>query len=164
MSSPGTQPRPPSAVMVTPIGWVSSPRTQPIDDGWDAIHSVIDLDCDDLADDATEGLADFSHIEVVYQFHGVQESAIERGARRPRGNPDWPRVGILAQRAKNRPNRLGVCCCRLLEVSGRRLSVRGLDAIDGTPVLDVKPYLAEFGPRGAVEQPPWSHELMQRYW
>jgi tRNA-Thr(GGU) m(6)t(6)A37 methyltransferase TsaA len=149
---------------VTPIGWVRSTRADPIDDAWDSETSYIELDLDVVRDDATAGLGAFSHLEVVYLFHAAPESAIERGARRPRGNPDWPLVGILAQRAKNRPNRLGVCCCRLLEVRGSTLAVSGLDAIDGTPVLDVKPYLAEFGPRGAIRQPDWSHELMKDYW
>ncbi len=81
----------------------------------------------------------------------------------PRGNPEWPAVGIFAQRAKNRPNRLGVSTCELVGVDGCTLDVRGLDAIDGTPVLDVKPYLAEFGPRSPVHQPVWSHELMAGY-
>jgi tRNA (Thr-GGU) A37 N-methylase len=63
-----------------------------------------------------------------------------------------------------RPNRIGITVCRLLEVAGVTLTVEALDAIDGTPVLDVKPYMAEFGPRGEVHQPGWSHELMTTYW
>ncbi|MFD0476032.1 TrmO family methyltransferase [Nonomuraea thailandensis] len=80
------------------------------------------------------------------------------------GNPDWPEVGIFAQRGKNRPNRLGVSRCRLLAVEGLDLRVRGLDAIDGTPVLDVKPYMAEFGPQGETVQPAWATELMRAYY
>jgi tRNA (Thr-GGU) A37 N-methylase len=72
-------------------------------------------------------------------------------------------VGIFAQRAKNRPNRLGLCTCEVVSVEGRTIRVRGLDAIDGTPVLDLKPYLAEFAPRRATTQPAWSHELMAQY-
>jgi tRNA (Thr-GGU) A37 N-methylase len=85
-------------------------------------------------------------------------------ARHPRGNPAWPEVGIFAQRATDRPNRLGLCTCALVAVDGASIVVRGLDAIDGTPVLDVKPYLEEFAPRREVRQPPWSHELMRGYW
>jgi tRNA (Thr-GGU) A37 N-methylase len=85
-------------------------------------------------------------------------------ARHPRGNPDWPEVGILAQRAKDRPNRIGLCTCELVAVHGASIVVRGLDAVDGTPVLDVKPYLVEFAPRTEVRQPAWSHELMRDYW
>ena len=73
-------------------------------------------------------------------------------------------MGILAQRAKGRPNRIGVSVCELLAVDGLRLRVRGLDAVDGTPVLDVKPYMPAFGPRGPVRQPAWAEELMRDYW
>jgi tRNA (Thr-GGU) A37 N-methylase len=94
----------------------------------------------------------------------VGEGEIERGARHPRGRKDWPKVGILAQRAKNRPNRIGITTCRLLSVSGLTLEVQGLDAIDGTPVLDIKPHMSGFNPRGEVSEPAWSLELMDRYW
>jgi tRNA (adenine37-N6)-methyltransferase len=154
----------PGRMTVEAIGWVRSSRATPIDDAWDRETSYLDLDLDRLHEDATAGLQAFSHIEVVYRFHLGEEAAAERGARRPRGNPDWPMVGILAQRAKNRPNRLGVTCCRLIGVRGATIAVSGLDAVDGTPVLDIKPYLAEFGPRGEVFQPAWSHELMKDYW
>lgn len=77
---------------------------------------------------------------------------------------DWPLVGIFAQRAKGRPNRLGVTTCELLSVDGLSLQVRGLDAIDGTPVLDIKPYVLEFAPRTPVRQPAWISELMRGYW
>jgi hypothetical protein len=70
----------------------------------------------------------------------------------------------FAQRAKGRPNRIGVTTCEILDVEGRRIRVRGLDAIDGTPVVDLKPFMAEFAPRGTVRQPEWSHELMRDYW
>ena len=73
-------------------------------------------------------------------------------------------MGIFAQRAKDRPNRIGTTVCSLVSVDGLTLHVRGLDAIDRTPVLDVKPYLAGFGPRGAVREPAWATEIMAGYW
>ncbi len=104
------------------------------------------------------GLSAFSHLVVVFQFHLVDPADVQSGARRPRGNPDWPEVGMFAQRAKMRPNRLGVSTCRLLAVEGLDLRVQGLDAIDGSPVLDVKPYMREFEPAGAdVRQPTLVH-------
>ena len=109
------------------------------------------------------GLAGFSHCIVVYVFDKAvwDESKMSR---HPRGNKDWPEVGIFAQRAKDRPNRLGVTVCRILEVSGSTIRLAGLDAIDGTPVVDIKPWMAEFGPRGGVLQSSWSTELMKDYW
>jgi tRNA-Thr(GGU) m(6)t(6)A37 methyltransferase TsaA len=147
---------------VRPIGFVSSSRTQPIDDDWADVMATITVvaphDSRSLV-----GLSEFSHIEVLFLFHGVDPETVSTSTRRPRGNPLWPEVGIFAQRAKDRPNRLGLCTCQLIDVRGDTLEVRGLDAIDGTPVLDIKPYLVEFAPRGAVRQPAWSHELMTGY-
>jgi len=144
------------------VARVSSPRREAIDDDWGDVDSVITL-CAPYGADALLGLREFSHIEVIYLFDRVDAEAVTRGARVPRGNPAWPEVGIFAQRAKNRPNRLGLATCRLVAVDGTALRVRGLDAIDGTPVLDIKPFMAEFGPRGQVDQPAWSHDLMRHY-
>ena len=114
--------------------------------------------------ESLKGLDEFSHVEVVYLLHLVEPGSYERNARRPRGNPEWPEVGIYAQRAKRRPNRIGVSVCELAGVEDTTLTVRGLDAIDGTPVLDLKPYMSEFAPRTEIRQPEWSRELMHGYW
>ena len=84
--------------------------------------------------------------------------------RHPRGNRDWPEVGIFAQRNKDRPNHLGLTIVNVIKHDGRSLFVKGLDAINGTPVLDIKPVLAEFLPHEPIRQPDWSHELMKDYW
>jgi tRNA (adenine37-N6)-methyltransferase len=145
------------------IGVVSSPRSDAVDDDWGEIDATIEL-VEPYGPDSIEGLDQFTHIEVVFLFDRVDPDAVETGARRPRGNAAWPEVGIFAQRAKNRPNRLGLVTCNLLRVDGTTLFVNGLDAIDGTPVLDIKPHMAEFAPRGRVSQPAWSHDLMRDYW
>jgi tRNA-Thr(GGU) m(6)t(6)A37 methyltransferase TsaA len=150
--------------VVEPIGRVRSPRAEPLDDDWGAVVSAIALDGERFGPDSLRGLDAFSHVEVVYLFDRVDPGSYEIAARRPRGNPEWPEVGIFAQRAKRRPNRLGVSCCSLLAVDGLELTVRGLDAIDGTPVLDLKPYMTEFAPHEPVRQPAWSRELMAGYW
>ncbi len=151
-------------VSIEPIGWVSSPRTEPLDDDWDAVTATVTLNSKRFTPDALWGLTDFSHVEVVYLFDRVDPGTVQTRARHPRGNPDWPEVGIFAQRAKGRPNRIGVSTCRLLSVDGLVVTVQALDAIDDTPVLDLKPYMTEFAPRGEVRQPAWSHELMVGYW
>jgi tRNA (Thr-GGU) A37 N-methylase len=153
-----------SELVVRSIGQVHSTRTAADDDDWDAVEASIALDPDVLDSTATLGLDAFSHIEVVYLFHLVDETRVCAGARRPRGRDDWPLVGILAQRAKDRPNRIGVTVCRVESVEGLTVRVRGLDAIDGTPVLDVKPVMSGFAPRGEVREPEWAHELMRGYW
>ncbi len=149
---------------LTPIGRITCTRTRADDDNWDAEKTTITLDPDVLEQDAAAQLDSFSHIEVIYLFDQVPDEKIVRGARHPRGNRDWPQVGILAQRGKNRPNRLGATMCKLLSVDGLTVEVAGLDAIDGTPVLDLKPVMTEFLPRGPVHQPDWSRELMKDYW
>ena len=122
-------------------------RTEPVDDDWGAVEAVIRLDRARFGPDAVAGLDAFSHLVVVFQFHLVDPAEVQSGACRPRGNLEWPEVGgMFAQRARMRPNRLGVSTCRLTGVVGLDLQVRGLDAIDGSPVLDVKPYMREFEP------------------
>jgi tRNA (Thr-GGU) A37 N-methylase len=147
-----------------PIGLVVGGRGEAFDDGWDAVSAAIELDAARFAPESVAGLADFSHLEVVYHFHRVPEEKVQTGARHPRNRADWPLVGIFAQRGKNRPNRIGSTICRVLRREGTRLRVAELDAIEGTPVLDLKPVMREFLPREDVRQPRWSHELMARYW
>ncbi|HLZ69103.1 MAG TPA: SAM-dependent methyltransferase [Dehalococcoidia bacterium] len=147
-----------------PIGFVSSPRRDLSDDNWGGVVAMITLEAARFGADALAELADFSHLEIVFFMHRVPEDEIESGKRHPRGRADWPEAGIFAQRAKGRPNRIGVSRCRLLSVEERMLRVQGLDAVDGTPVLDIKPYMAEFGPLGEVHQPAWATELMQDYY
>lgn len=151
-------------IVLTPIGNVQSSRKEPIDDDWDSVKSAIALDGSQFSPEATASLGDFSHIEVVYHFDQVPDDEIQTGARHPRGRTDWPKVGILAQRGKGRPNRIGVTVCRLLSADELTLRVRGLDAIDGTPVLNIKPVMKGFLPRGEVREPAWAAELMKGYW
>ena len=153
-----------SGITLTPIGVVRGGRATPKDDNWGGVEAVIAIDPARFGPEAVAGLQEFSHLEVVYVFHLARDEDVTTGARHPRGRPDWPLVGIFAQRGKDRPNHLGVSRCRLQRVVGLDLHVADLDAIDGTPVLDVKPWMAEFGPRGDLRQPEWAGELMQSYY
>ncbi|WP_267395201.1 MULTISPECIES: SAM-dependent methyltransferase [unclassified Sphingomonas] len=146
------------------IGHVRGGRTEPTDDDWGTSHAIIQLDPAVFAPDALAGLDAFSHAEIVFLFDQVTPQQIERGARHPRGRTDWPLTGIFAQRGKNRPKRLGVTICRIMAVEGLSLHVEGLDAIHGTPVIDIKPVMREFLPRGDIHQPAWVSELMAAYW
>jgi tRNA-Thr(GGU) m(6)t(6)A37 methyltransferase TsaA len=153
-----------SGLTFAPIGRVRSSRRDREDDDWGDVDSVIELDETRFSPASLLGLDEFSHIEVIFVFDRFDEAQVTTGARRPRGNPDWPEVGIFAQRASSRPNRLGLTTCEVLGVDGLEVRVRGLDAIDGTPVLDIKPYVREFAPRNEVRQPTWIGELMAGYW
>lgn len=148
---------------IVPVAYVAGSRVAAEDDFWGGATAVIEL-TDVFPEEALLGLTDFSHVEVLFLFHQVAEEKIVTAARHPRNNPDWPVVGIFVQRAKSRPNRLGSTICRIISVSGRRLTVAELDAIDGTPVIDLKPVMTEFLPRQQVSQAKWAQELMQDYW
>jgi tRNA (adenine37-N6)-methyltransferase len=148
---------------VAPIAIVRSPRKDLSDDFWGKVDAEIVLD-DAFDEQAFYGLGDFSHVEVLFLMDRVDPAKVETGARHPRERSDWPLVGIFAQRGKARPNRIGLTRATIVKLSGRVLTVRGLDAIDGTPVLDVKPWMAEFAPIGAARQPDWATELMRDYY
>jgi tRNA (adenine37-N6)-methyltransferase len=148
---------------ISPIAHVRGGRAAAVDDDWDRETAVIEL-VEGFGPEALYGLSDFSHAEIAFVFDQVPADRIETGARHPRNRADWPLVGIFAQRGKNRPNRIGITVCAIEKVEGTRLHVRGLDAIDGTPVIDIKPVMAEFLPRGALRQPDWSRDLMAEYW
>ena len=150
-------------IALSPIGTVKNARPIVEDDHWGEIVSVIELDAS-LTEDALFQIETFSHAEIIFHFHLVEETKIVTGARHPRNNKDWPRVGIFAQRGKNRPNCLGASIVRIIKREGARLFVQGLDAIDGTPVLDIKPVMKEFLPQGNIVQPQWATELMKNYW
>lgn len=148
---------------VKPIGTVTNSRKEVEDDYWGDVNSIIELG-EELDESSLDGIETFSHLEILYLFHLVSDEKIQHGSRHPRNNKDWPKVGIFAQRGKNRPNKLGATVVKLIKREGRRLIVSGLDAVDGTPIIDIKPVMNEFLPREKVTQPEWATELMRDYW
>jgi tRNA-Thr(GGU) m(6)t(6)A37 methyltransferase TsaA len=153
-----------TTISLNAIGTVRSSRGEIEDDDWDREMVYVELDSARFSDEALLGLSVFSHVEILFYMDRVEAQKIETSARHPRNNLDWPRVGIFAQRGKNRPNQVGSTICRVLRVEGLKVHVEGLDGIDGTPVIDIKPWVAEFGPRGEVRQSAWMTELMREYW
>jgi tRNA-Thr(GGU) m(6)t(6)A37 methyltransferase TsaA len=145
------------------IGTVHNTRRGLDDDRWGNIVSEIKLD-ESLPAESLEGIETFSHAEIIFFFDQVADQEEIPMSRHPRGNKDWPKVGIFAQRNKDRPNHLGLTIVSVVKREGRSLFVKGLDAVDGTPVLDIKPVFAEFLPHTGIRQPAWSHELMKNYW
>jgi tRNA-Thr(GGU) m(6)t(6)A37 methyltransferase TsaA len=87
---------------------------------------------------ALEGLEDFSHIHVLFYMHGIPLEGTKTLKVHPRGRTDLPLVGIFATRTAHRPNPVGLTLVQLIERKENVLVVKGLDALDGTPVLDVK--------------------------
>jgi tRNA (Thr-GGU) A37 N-methylase len=148
---------------VVPVAYVVGGRTEPTDDYWGGTQAIIRLDDSRFGLESTTGLEEFSHLEIVFRFHLTDPTDLNLGARRPRDNPDWPEVGIFGHRNMGRINWIGVSRCRLLRVEGLDLHVEDLDAVDGTPVLDIKPWFVEFGPRGDVRQAAWSSVMLTNY-
>ena len=149
-------------IEISPIGRVVGGRVPAVDDDWGNVRARIELHAR-FGPETLAGLDMFSHVEIVYQFDQVDEADVVL-SQHPRGRTDWPLLGIFAQRGRTRPNRIGVTICRLIAIDGAAILVEGLDAIDGTPVLDIKPVVSGFLPRDVVRQPSWADEIMERYW
>jgi tRNA-Thr(GGU) m(6)t(6)A37 methyltransferase TsaA len=106
--------------------------------------------------EALDRLEEFSHIIVLYWMHQVAHNDELSLKVHPRGNPELPLVGLFATRSPNRPNPIGKATVRLLERQGNILKVEGLDAIDGTPVIDIKPYILGNDSATDAKAPPWT--------
>jgi len=150
------------SILLEPVAIVKNRRTAATDDFWGNVISEIIL-LDDIPTEAFENIELFSHLEVIYYFDRVDKTKIVY-AGRPRSNPDYPVMGIFSQRKKDRPNQLGLCTVELIEHSGRTIKVKNLDAIDGTPVLDIKPVFREFESGTEIKQASWVNDLMKNYW
>jgi tRNA-Thr(GGU) m(6)t(6)A37 methyltransferase TsaA len=147
---------------VKSIGTVRSSVTDKTDQQWGDVTSEIHLSPEFIA--GVQGLDAFSHILVLFYMHKSAFSPQHDLVRRPQGRDDMPLIGIFAQRAKHRPNPLGVTVVRLVEIKTQGvLVVKGLDAIDGTPVLDIKPYFPAFDHKHDVVVPAWVQRLMEGY-
>jgi tRNA-Thr(GGU) m(6)t(6)A37 methyltransferase TsaA len=143
------------------IGVVHSPVAEARDEGWGEIVSEVRVDGPFIA--GLRSLTEFSHAIIVFYMHQSSFDAESDLLRRPRGRDDMPEVGIFAQRAKHRPNPIGITTVEIVGVKGNTLTVRGLDAIEGTPVLDIKPYVPAFDRAEQATLPEWMEQLMQGY-
>jgi len=149
-------------ILLHSIATVTNQRTTPTDDFWGNTISEITL-AEHIPDEALNDIESFSHLEIIYYFDKVQKENIVFSGH-PRGNPAYPNVGIFGQRKKDRPNQIGLCTVELLEHRGRSIFVKYLDAISGTPILDIKPVMKEFGVKKEIIQPNWVSDLMKDYW
>jgi tRNA-Thr(GGU) m(6)t(6)A37 methyltransferase TsaA len=149
-------------IKLNPVATVKNTRTGLSDDYWGSVISEIEL-LPHVPVEAFDGIDEFSHLEIIFHFNESDPAkAVWHG--HPRGNKQWPDVGIFAQRKKDRPNSMGLTIVELIERKGNKITVRYLDAIDGTPILDIKPVMKEFLPAKEVKQSAWSKELMKIYW
>ncbi len=141
-------------IQLEPIATVHCPITEGVDEDWGSVISEIQVKPEYA--DGLRGLDGFSHALIVFYMHQSSFDAADDLVRRPRGRADMPLAGIFAQRAKHRPNPIGVTAVEVVGIvrdGSGSLRVRGLDAIDGTPVLDIKPYVPAFDRRDARRFP-----------
>ena len=153
------RPQPPEEVTLRAIGSVRNEVVKPRPHGWEKVVSAIEVLPEHEA--KLEGLEEYSHL-VVVTYLDVAEGAPEKPDRLTLASGNT--YGVFATRSQLRPNHLGVSVVELLDHAGAALRVRGLDAIDGTPVLDIKPVMTGFLPREDVREPGWAQEIMRDYW
>lgn len=140
-------------ITLRPIGWVRNRVQEPRPEGWGSVESVIELE-PEMAP-ALAGLDGFSHIIMLFWMHQIPEELRIAGRHHPGNRQDLPLVGDFATRTQLRPNPIGLAIVPLLQVDGPRLHVRGLDAIDGTPIIDIKPYLPPYDSPKDPRVPSW---------
>ena len=145
-----------SEMTIRPIGVVRSRVREKQKPGfkWEEVSSEIIID--DSLIEALDGLEGFSHIIIIYWLHLSIDKSRMANKVHPRGDAEMPLVGRFATRSPYRPNSLGQKLVRLLERKGNVLRVQGLDALDGTPVVDIKPFIPGYDSVDAAAVPKWA--------
>jgi tRNA-Thr(GGU) m(6)t(6)A37 methyltransferase TsaA len=143
------------------IGTVISGADDTVDENWGSVTSEIHLS-DDFSK-GLKGLESFSHALIIFFMHQAGFDSETDLIRRPRGRKDLPEMGIFAQRAKHRPNPIGITAVKIINLTENVLTVIGLDAVNGTPVLDIKPYFPVFDRVDNAVTPGWVDEIMKDY-
>jgi tRNA-Thr(GGU) m(6)t(6)A37 methyltransferase TsaA len=137
-----------------PIGFVRSQMKERTDKRLKLTELFSEIEVDEKLSEALVGLKDFSHIIILYWMH-LAHAETTNLTGHPMGNSEVPPQGLFALRAPNRPNPIGKATVRLLEIKGNVLKVQGLDAIDGTPVIDIKPYIPGYDSAANAKTPDW---------
>ena len=144
-------------ITLEPVGVIRSPETAITQGHWGELSAEIHLKSE--FEKGLTGIEQFSHITVVFYLHQSKFEPGQHLQRHPRGFTDLPKVGVFAQRTKYRPNPVGITTVKLVKVERNVLTVTGLDAIDQTPVLDIKPYFPVFDRVDEVKSPEWAEDL-----
>ena len=147
-------------IQMEPIGFVSNEVKDKKDVSWGDDISTIRLNEEYIG--GLKGLEDFSHVTIIYYLDQAVYDKEKHLKRHPQNREDMPLVGIFSQRGKDRPNRIGMTSVQIVKVSDDALLVKGLDAIDGTPILDIKPYYPVYDRKDATV-PEWVDRLMEHY-
>lgn len=147
-------------IAMHPIGFVKNEVEEKKDVAWGSNVSVIELQENYYG--GLEGLEDFSHVIILYYLDKAEYLKEKHLKRRPQNRDDMPLRGIFSQRGKDRPNKIGMTSVEIVSVTEKNLTVKGLDAIDGTAVLDIKPYYPVYDKKDA-SVPEWVNRLMEHY-
>lgn len=147
-------------IIMTPIGYVENNVQAKKDVSWGKDISRIVLEKEYYM--GLSGLEDFSHAIIIYYLDKAEYKPEKHLQRRPQNRENMPLVGIFSQRGKDRPNKIGMTAVRIVEVCEKALVVKGLDAINGTAVLDIKPYYPVYDKKEAAV-PDWVNRLMEHY-
>lgn len=147
-------------IIMQPIGFVKNTVQSKKDVSWGKDISTIVLN--EEYHTGLAGLEDFSHVIILYYLDKANYDSDRHLQRRPQNRDDMPLVGIFSQRGKDRPNRIGMTSVQIIAVDNKSITVKGLDAIDGTPVLDIKPYYPVYDKKDA-QVPEWVARLMEHY-
>jgi len=148
-------------VKLKPIGHVLSSVTERMHENWGEIKSKIILNPEHTG--ALLGLENFSHAIIVTYLNEAKYEKEKHLQRRPRNLETMPKVGIFSQRAKDRPNPIGITAVEIISIGDDYLEIKGLDAINETPVLDIKPYYPQYDKRDSARVPEWVDRLMKNY-
>ncbi|MDA3899930.1 MAG: tRNA (N6-threonylcarbamoyladenosine(37)-N6)-methyltransferase TrmO [Spirochaetes bacterium] len=143
------------------IGEVSSPIITRRDENWGEVISKIVLI--EEYKYSLLGIEDFSHAIIVTYLHEAKYDRNKHLQRRPRNLDSMPLLGIFSQRGKNRPNPIGITAVKIVSAGEDFLEVKGLDAINGTPILDIKPYYPQYDMIKNSIIPDWVNHLMENY-
>lgn len=148
------------SIVMKPIGYVKNNVENRKDVSWGEDVSSIMLNEEYYG--GLKGLEEFTHVTIIYYLDKAKFDREKHLQRRPQNREDMPLVGIFSQRGKDRPNQIGKTSVQVVSVSENCLTVKGLDAIDGTPVLDIKPYYPVYDQKNA-KVPEWVERLMEHY-
>ncbi len=141
-------------IRLTPIGYVKN-NVKALRFG-NFANEISEIIVDEKFAEALNGIDDYSHIIVVYWMDKVKDHVIKH---RPQGNPQVPIVGIFACRCPQRPNPIAITTVELVEHKGNKIKVKGLDILDGTPVIDIKPYWPQYDKVENEKIPEWVNKL-----
>jgi len=141
-------------ISLKPIGVAKNSEKEPRFGSFASVVSEITVD--ENFTDALNSIEDYSHVIIVYWMDKVKNHVITH---RPQGNPEVPIVGIFACRCTQRPNPIAVTTVKLLEREGNKIRVKGLDILDGTPIIDIKPYWPIYDNVRDGKVPDWVNRL-----